>query len=93
MIGDIKHSSDAAESAGTELDNDISKRVYGSYFGEGCHPTGPKITVNSVELKLREHLDHQGLGAPITNYVTVASVLDGLTQNQGGFVQGDVNTL
>jgi len=49
--------------------------------------------VNSVELKLQEHLDRQGLGAPVSESVTVAAVLEALTKNQGGFVQGEGNNL
>jgi len=66
---------------------------YGRYFSEGCHPSGPRVVVNSVELKLQEHLDRQGLGAPVSESVTVAAVLEALTKNQGGFVQGEGNNL
>jgi len=61
---------------------------YGSYF-PSCHPRGPEVTVRSVELKLREHLDSQGLGAPICANTTVKTVLEGLTKNQGGFIRGE----
>ena len=34
-----------------------SDAQYGDFFGQGCCPASPKVAVQSVELKLREHLE------------------------------------
>ena len=77
MIGD-------SSSEGT----DPKSCTYSNYFKSGCFPDCPEIVVNSVEVKLREHLDHQGLGAPVISNCTVKNILHLLTTNQGGFIQG-----
>jgi len=41
-----------------------------------------------VEEKVREHLDHEGLGSPYSDSETVNSVLSAVMANQGGFVEG-----
>jgi len=37
---------------------------YSDYFKSGCNPTAPDIVVESVEAKLKEHLNREGLGRP-----------------------------
>ena len=61
---------------------------YSAYFQSGCHPSAPDVYVESVEAKVREHLDRQGLGAPIESNVTVKKVLSSIMSNQGGFIEG-----
>jgi len=50
--------------------------------------TASQSPVDEVETKLREHLDRQGLGAPLETRPTVAQVLQSITKCQGGFVEG-----
>ena len=61
---------------------------YSSYFQSGCHPAAPDVYVDSIETKVREHLERQGLGAPLESNVTVKKVLSDITSNQGGFIEG-----
>lgn len=63
---------------------------YSHYFASGCNPQAPDIVVKSVENKLREHLDREGLGSPYLEGVTVKSTLSTLLSNQGGFFEGEV---
>lgn len=61
----------------------------GNYFRSGCHPSlSTDVCVAAVEAKLREHLDRVGLGEPVKAENSVRSVLNTLTENQGGFVEG-----
>ena len=62
--------------------------TYTKYFESGCLPKCPAIAVKSVEVKLREHLNNQGLGAPVGSNRTVKDILQTLTAHQGGFIQG-----
>ena len=73
---------------GDSLTSDIDSNEYTHYFASGCHPEAPPVSVEAVEVKLREHLDRQGLGAPMTQGGTVKDVLGELTACQGGFVVG-----
>ena len=50
--------------------------------------TASQSPVDQVETKLREHLDRQGLGAPLETRPTVAQVLQSITKCQGGKVEG-----
>jgi len=52
-------------------------------------PTASQSHVVAVEDKLRQHLDRQGLGAPIETRPSVAQVLGRITKCQGGFVVGE----
>ena len=54
----------------------------------GCAPKCPDIVVTSVEEKLCEHLNNQGLGAPINSNLTVKDIYESLTKHQGGFIEG-----
>ena len=63
----------------------------GNYFRHGCHPSLPAnapVVVQRMEEKLSAHLERQGLGCPYEAAQSVKSVLDGLTVNQGGFLEG-----
>ena len=69
-------------------DKDFMTGLYSNYFA-GCHPNAcPDVAVDSVEHKLREHLDREGLGLPYKEENTVKSIVDTVTSNQGGFLQG-----
>ena len=48
--------------------------TYTNYFKSGCSPRCPDVVVKSVEEKLCEHLNNQGLGAPINSNLTVKDV-------------------
>ena len=50
--------------------------------------TASQSPVALVETKLSEHLERQGLGAPLVSRPTVAQVLQSITKCQGGFVEG-----
>lgn len=63
---------------------------YTHYFGSGCHPSKlPTIAVTSVETKLLEHLDREGLGQPYEETMTVSAVVGEVLANQGGFIVGN----
>ena len=62
--------------------------TYSSYFKSGCSPNCPDIVVKSVEEKLCEHLNSQGLGAPIVPNPTVKGIFQSYSKYQGGFIQG-----
>ena len=67
---------------------DPKARVYKNYFKSGCVPNCPDIVVKSVEDKLCEHLDNQGLGAPVISNPTVKDIYQSCVNYQGGFIQG-----
>ena len=56
---------------------------YGNYFGGGCHPPLPAVSVRAVEEKLHHHMESQALGTPLEVDRTVASVVAALTACQG----------
>jgi len=62
---------------------------YNNYFGSGSNPNCPDVVVESVEVKVREHLERQGLGTPYKETATVKTVANIVLQNQGGFLQDD----
>ena len=71
-------------------DKDPSTGLYSNYFRAGCHPSAcPDVAIDSVEYKLREHLDREGLGLPYKEENTVKNIVTTVTANQGGFLQGD----
>jgi hypothetical protein len=55
-------------------------------YPQGC----AEEAVASVEAKLREHMDRQGLGLPLHDSQTVPEVLREITRYQGAFVEGDL---
>ena len=50
--------------------------------------TAAKTHVELVESKLKQHLDRQGLGAPLATNPSVARALDRIKACQGGFIEG-----
>ena len=62
--------------------------TYTDYFKSGCSPKCPDIFVASVEEKLREHLNNQGLGDPVSSTRSVKDIFQALTTHQGGFIYG-----
>ena len=67
---------------------DAATSEYSHYFGSGCHPSLPEVTVKSVEEKLRHHMESQALGTPVVPDRTVKSVVDAITACQGEFIVG-----
>ena len=67
---------------------DAATSEYSHYFGSGCHPSLPEVTVKSVEEKLRYHMESQALGTPVVPDRTVKSVVDTITACQGAFIVG-----
>jgi len=63
---------------------------YSNYFKGKCKPDAPKVCVNLVESKLREHLDRESLGYPYRERGTVHAVLQDILSNQGKFIEGDL---
>ena len=70
---------------------DATTSEYSHYFGSGCHPSLPEVTVKSVEEKLRHHMESQALGTPLEPDRTVKSVVDAITACQGAFIVGHVD--
>ena len=68
---------------------DPSTGEYGNYFGGGCHPPLPDVTVRAVEEKLSHHMESQALGTPLEPDRTVLSVVTAMTACQGAFIQGE----
>jgi hypothetical protein len=62
---------------------------YTNYFSSGCNPKAADVHVESVEMKLTEHMDAQALGEPLEKNKTVKATLDEILANQGGFIEGD----
>ena len=72
-------------------DKDSSTGLYSRYFRTKCHPAAcPDISVASVERKLREHLEREGLGLPYKEEHTVKAIVDTVVSNQGGYLQGEI---
>jgi len=61
-----------------------------SRLGTRQLPNAPDIVVKSVETKLCEHLDREGLGLPYKEHTTVKTTVGTLVANQGGFLEGDL---
>jgi hypothetical protein len=72
-------------------DADAATGEYGNYFGGGCHPKLPDMTVKAVEEKLHHHMDNQALGTPIEPDRTVLSVVTAIAACQGAFIQGEAD--
>ena len=82
MIGD-----QTAESDGTV--------TYSHYFASGCHPNlngVNELVVKSVEAKLTQHLERQGLGTPMLNGISPKDIVGKVLENQGYFVEGPAVT-
>ena len=72
-------------------DVDFTTDEYTNYFGSGCHPKLPNVSVAAVEEKLRHHMESQALGTPLVPDRTVLSVVTAITSCQGAFIQGESN--
>ena len=62
--------------------------TYTNFFQSDCTPRCPNVVVKSVEEKLCEHLNNQGIGDPVVSSCTVKDIYQLLIKNRGGFVQG-----
>ena len=62
--------------------------TYTNFFQSGCSPNCPDTIVMSVEEKLRQHMNNQGLGAPVISDSTVKDIYRSLTTYQGDFIVG-----
>jgi hypothetical protein len=61
--------------------------TYSHYNRTGCGPKDlPAVPVLSMEQKLRDHLDREGLGAPFEDEMTVADITKEILASQGGFI-------
>ena len=67
--------------------------TYTNYFKSGCSPKCPDIVVKSVEEKLREHLNNQGLGAPIVSNPTVKGIFQLYSNYRGDISKAMVEKL
>ena len=65
-----------------------SNGEYSDYFVNNCGPNPPDIVVESLEAKLHEHLEREGLGCPYNERVTVKSLYSTIVACQGGFYRG-----
>jgi serine/threonine protein kinase/Leucine-rich repeat (LRR) protein len=75
-------------------ENDVQQSTvtYSNFFSTGCHPNPlPSVVVNSIETKLGEHLDHQGLGSSLLGRMTIKQIVDEICATQGGFLRGKIN--
>ena len=63
--------------------------VYDNFFQGGGSPKAPDVSVASVEAELRKHMNSQGLGSPLTETKTVASIISSILSYQGALVQGE----
>jgi serine/threonine protein kinase len=60
----------------------------------GCHPNQqpvPDCVVQSVEHKLGDYLEKQGLGSPLLAEMTVKEIVGRICEFQGGILKGDVD--
>ena len=70
-------------------DLDFTTDEYSDYFGSGCHPKLPDVSIVAVEEKLRHHMENQALGTPLVPDRTVVSVVTAITSCQGAFIRGE----
>ena len=70
-----------------------SDGTFCNYFGSGCHPRAPNISVDDVNAKFAGFLDLMGLGCPFldTADTTVSTVLSCITKHQGSFMEGSAD--
>jgi len=81
MIGDSLHS------CMTEKDNiNFSSHVFSRFSVRNIRFSDEAVL--SVEEKLREHLDKQGLGAPMSDKLSVSEVWNKIRAHQGGYLEG-----
>jgi hypothetical protein len=63
--------------------------TYGNFFRNGCYPRTKETHVRGVEDKVREHMDREGLGVPLSPNMTIHTTLAKITENQGVFIEGE----
>eukprot|EP00607_Mallomonas_marina_P006753 CAMPEP_0182439818 /NCGR_PEP_ID=MMETSP1167-20130531/86670_1 /TAXON_ID=2988 /ORGANISM="Mallomonas Sp, Strain CCMP3275" /LENGTH=1314 /DNA_ID=CAMNT_0024633607 /DNA_START=1523 /DNA_END=5467 /DNA_ORIENTATION=- len=66
------------------------KGIYSIYSRSGCNPSSPDIVIESVEKKLREHLEREGLGLPFIDTCSVKTIHTSVLANQGCRISGDL---
>jgi len=67
--------------------------VYNNYMRSGCGPTAvADVVVDSVEAKLRQVLETEGLGLPFEENLTAKAVHDAVISNQAKFIEGDLQS-
>jgi len=86
FIGDTSIESDCPELSLNLSLEDLKSCTYLKFDGQ--LNLLPAITVDSVETKLREHLERAGLGVPLVDKATVAFVMGCISKHQGMFIQG-----
>jgi serine/threonine protein kinase len=62
---------------------------YTNYFESQCNPIATDVSVDSIEVKLAEHMHYMALGEPLEKNKTVRETLVEILANQGGFIAGD----
>jgi hypothetical protein len=72
-------------------DCDPTTSQYSHYFRSGCHPAlANDVAVDSIECKLREHLERVGMGCPLSNNVSIKCLLNTISASHGFFIEGDL---
>ena len=69
-----------------------STQSYTNYFASGCHPdlaTLSDVVVGSVEAELLVHLDKESLGSPCLDVLSIADIVNKMTENQGCLIEGE----
>lgn len=65
-------------------DKDPTTSEYSDYFKSGCNPTfSTNVVVDSIEGKLREHLEREGLGFPLTDKQSIKNIFSFICNQQG----------
>jgi hypothetical protein len=75
-------------------DHTRESKVYSNYFASGCHPSLKKVgsvVIKSLEMKFVAELERQGLGSPFAENLSIESIVNAMTVNQGIFIEGDGN--
>ena len=89
FIGDKEEISPTnADHTDTDTDTYINYIKYEFRGPNASHPQCPNVSVATVEGKVHEHLEKQGLGLPYSDSPTVAGILKEITKYQGGFIEG-----
>ena len=65
---------------------------FSDYFRSNCAPRfDSDVVVDSVEQKLYNHLEREGLGLPYKESMSVKSVTDSVLSSQGAFIRGELD--
>ena len=68
--------------------SDPKSCTYSHFLNSKCYPVCPDVVVKSVEQKLCEHLNHEGLGTPISPTLTVKGIYEAVIAHHGMCVVG-----